>query len=69
MDHVDCGDLKVKLLTSFVAMSSIDVLESFMNIGPTGDRDLAWSIGILMAFVFAALLLAITNRLSMAEHR
>ena len=69
MGHVDFGDLKVKLLTSIVAISAIHVLESFMNIGPASDRELAWSVGILIAFVFAALLLAIMNRLSPAEHR
>jgi len=63
MGHVDFGDLKVKLLTSIVAISAIHVLESFMNIGPASDRELAWSVGILIAFVFAALLLAIMNRL------
>src|SRR6516225_8816559 len=68
MGHVDFGDLKVKLLTSIVAILSIHVLEAFMNIGPASDRELAWSVGILMAFVVAALLLAIMNRLSPAEH-
>jgi hypothetical protein len=38
-----------------------------MNIGPASDRELAWSVGILMAFVVAALLLAIMNPLSPAE--
>jgi uncharacterized protein (TIGR00645 family) len=56
------------LLTSIVAISAIHVLESFMSIGPASDRELAWSVGILIAFVFAALLLAIMNRLSPAEH-
>ncbi|HMD63770.1 MAG TPA: TIGR00645 family protein [Stellaceae bacterium] len=68
MGHVDFGDLKVKLLTSIVAISAIHVLESFMNIGPASDRELAWSVVILIAFVIAALLLAIMNRLSPAEH-
>jgi uncharacterized protein (TIGR00645 family) len=68
MGHVDFGDLKVKLLTSIVAISAIHVLEAFMNIGPASDRELAWSVGILIAFVVAALLLAIMNRLSPAEH-
>jgi len=38
-----------------------------MNIDPASDRDLAWSVGVLMAFVSAALLLAVMNRLSPAE--
>ena len=39
-----------------------------MKLGPASDRELAWSVGILIAFVLAALLLAIMNRLSPAEH-
>jgi uncharacterized protein (TIGR00645 family) len=67
MGPVDSGDLKGELLTSIVATSPIHVLESFMNIGPASDRELAWSVGILMAFVFTAGLLAMMNRLSPAE--
>jgi uncharacterized protein (TIGR00645 family) len=66
MGRVDFGDLKVKLLTSIVAIAAIHVLESFMNIGPTSDRELAWSVGILVAFVVSELLLAIMDRLSAA---
>ena len=68
MGQVDFGDLKVKLLSSIVAISAIHVLESFMNIGPTSDHELAWSVGILIAFVVSGLLLAIMDRLSAAGH-
>ncbi len=68
MGHIDFGELKVKLLTSIVAISAIHVLESFMNIGPTSNRELGWSVGILVAFVVCALLLAIMNCISPADH-
>jgi uncharacterized protein (TIGR00645 family) len=68
MGHVDFGDLKLKLLTSIVAISAIHVLESFMSVGSASDRELVWSVGILIAFVVCALLLAIMNRLSMTDH-
>ncbi len=64
MGHIDFGELKVKLLTSIVAISAIRVLELFMNIGPASDRKLSWSVGILVAFVVSALLLAVMNRIS-----
>jgi hypothetical protein len=35
-----------------------------MNIGPPSDRELTWSVGILLAFVLSALLLAVMNRMS-----
>jgi uncharacterized protein (TIGR00645 family) len=69
MGHVGFGDLKLKLITSIVAISAIQVLESFMNIGQLSDRDLAWSVGIHMMFVFSAVLLAVMDRLSVASHR
>jgi hypothetical protein len=40
-----------------------------MNIGPTRGRELAWSVGILIAFVLSGVLLAIMNRLSVTGHR
>ena len=67
MRHIDFGELKVKLLTSIVAIAAIHVLEIFMNIGPASDRELAWSVGILLAFVLSALLLAVMNRISPGE--
>lgn len=67
MGHVDFGELKVKLLTSIVAISAIHVLENFMNISSSSDRELLWSVGILVAFIVCALLLAIMNRLSASE--
>ena len=35
MGHVGFGDLKLKLMTSIVAISAIQVLEAFMNISHT----------------------------------
>jgi uncharacterized protein (TIGR00645 family) len=58
MDRIDFGELKVKLLTSIVAIAAIHVLEMFMNVGGTSDHELGWSVGILTAFVLCALLLA-----------
>jgi len=64
---VDFGDLKVKLLTSIVAISAIHVLESFMNIDSATEHELLWGIAILIVFVVCGLLLAIMNRLSTTE--
>ena len=56
-------------MTSIVAISAIHVLEVFMNINLTSDRDLAWGVGIHIAFVVSGVLLAIMDRLSVAAHR
>jgi len=64
MGHVDFGDLKLKLLTSIVAITAIHVLEGFMKVGEWTDRELGWSVGILIAFVVSGVLLGLMNRLA-----
>ena len=64
MDHVGFGELKLKLMTSIVAISAIHVLEDFMNAASLQDRDLAWRAGLLLLFVLIGVLLALMDRLS-----
>jgi len=66
--RIDFGEFRVKLLTSIVAIAAIDVLEVFMNFGLASGREPAWIVGILIAFVPAALVLAIVNRISLGDH-
>jgi uncharacterized protein (TIGR00645 family) len=68
MGHVGFGDLKLKLMASIVAISAIQVLESFMNVDRLSDRALAWTVGIHMAFVLSAVLLAVMDRLGAKSH-
>jgi uncharacterized protein (TIGR00645 family) len=68
MGHVDFSDLKLKLMGSIVAISAIQVLESFMNVANLSDRELAWSVGIHMAFVVSGVLLAVMDRMSGKSH-
>ena len=67
MGRVDFAALKLKLLTSIVAISAIHVLEIFMNIPTTSDRELAWSLAILIGFVLSGVLLAVMGRVSPPE--
>jgi uncharacterized protein (TIGR00645 family) len=64
ISHIGYSDLKLKLMTSIVAISAIHLLEDFMHVDATTDRHLGWSIGILLAFLVSALLLAVMDRLS-----
>ena len=61
--EIDFSELKLKLMASIVAISAIKLLEGFMDISRSSDRDLAWLIGIHMTFVVSAVLLALTDRL------
>ena len=66
MSKIDFTGLKLKLLSSIVAISAIQLLRAFMDIAKTSDRDLMWSVIIHMVFVTSGLLLALTDRMS--EH-
>jgi uncharacterized protein (TIGR00645 family) len=68
MTKIDFGGLKLKLMSSIVAISAVQLLKSFMNIGNVSDRDLAWYVGIHLVFVGSGLLLALTDRVSEAGH-
>ncbi len=61
--EIDFGELKLKLMASIVAISAIKLLEGFMNVAHTSDRDLWWLAGIHLTFVVSAVLLAVADRL------
>jgi uncharacterized protein (TIGR00645 family) len=64
MGKIGFADLKIKLITSIVAISAIQVLEAFMDVEHTNKNDLAWLVGIHLTFVVSGLLLAIMDRIS-----
>jgi uncharacterized protein (TIGR00645 family) len=63
MGHVDFADLKMKLITSIVAISAIQLLEAFMDIDAANKTSVAWLVGIHLTFVLSGLLLAVTDRI------
>ena len=58
MGTLDFGGLKLKLVSSIVAISAIDLLKGFMNIGSISKEDLMWKVITHMVFVISGLLLA-----------
>lgn len=64
MGKIDFSGLKLKLLSSIVAISAIQVLKAFMNIKNTPDRDLIWLVAIHMVFVLSGVVLALTDRIA-----
>lgn len=62
MGKIDFAGLKLKLLSSIVAISAIQVLKAFMNIKNVTDRELMWLVGIHIVFVCSGLLMALTDR-------
>jgi uncharacterized protein (TIGR00645 family) len=62
MGKIDFTGLKLKLVSSIVAISAIQVLKGFMNVGKVSDRELIWLVGIHMMFVVSGLFMALTDK-------
>jgi uncharacterized protein (TIGR00645 family) len=69
MGKIDFTGLKLKLLSSIVAISAIQVLKAFMDLKNISDRDLAWYVGIHLVFVGSGVVLALTDRISEGGHK
>ena len=68
MASIDFTGLKLKLMSSIVAISGVQLLRNFMNLSQVSDRDLTWAVTIHLTFVVSSLLLALTDRLSGGHH-
>jgi uncharacterized protein (TIGR00645 family) len=64
MGKIDFTGLKLKLLSSIVAISAIQLLKAFMDIKNTSDRDLFWYVVVHLVFVGSGVILALTDRIS-----
>ena len=64
LGSLDAGGLKIKIATSIVAISSIQLLEMFVNADHYTSERLAWAIGLQFAFVVTALGLGVLERLT-----
>lgn len=64
MAKIDFTGLKLKLLSSIVAISAVQLLRAFMDIKNVGDRELMWYVGLHLVFVLSGLLMAWTDKIS-----
>jgi len=64
MGTIDFTALKLKLLSSIVAISAIQLLKQFMAVKTASDRDLMWYVIIHLVFVGSSVLLALSDRIS-----
>ncbi|HQT01301.1 MAG: hypothetical protein B7Y26_08240 [Hydrogenophilales bacterium 16-64-46] len=68
MGHVSFSDLKIKVIGSIVAISGIELLKAFVNVEAYTTEQLAWKVGLHMAFVVSGVLFAVMDRLSYKNH-
>ena len=64
MGTVDFSELKLKLVASIVAISGINLLETFMDIGKKNENEIFWMIIIHIVFVGSGVLLALMDYIS-----
>lgn len=68
MGKIDFSGLKLKLIASIVAISAIQLLKAFMDIGAANDRDLWWMTVVHGVFVASGILLALSDWVSDHAH-
>jgi uncharacterized protein (TIGR00645 family) len=68
MGTIDFTALKLKLLSSIVAISAIQLLKQFMDVKKIPDRELFWYVVIHVVFVISSVLLALSDRIAGYDH-
>ena len=81
MGKVDFSGLKVKLIASIVAISAIELLKAFVNVGTelhaspdqawvwTGaDKAIAWKVGIHFVLIVSGVLFALMDKIAEGNH-
>ena len=62
MGKVDFFTLKMKVIGSIVAISSIELLEVFINLKNSNEQEILWRVIIFIAFVISGVLFSIMDR-------
>lgn len=66
---IDVGSLKIKVASTIVAISSIHLLQVFLNAATYTDMQLMWLTLMHLAFVLSALLLAYIDTLGAKKNK
>ena len=69
LGKLDAGTLKLKVAASIVAISSIHLLQKFMDVETISGDKLFWYVIIHMTFVVSAVMMGLLDRMSFAAHR
>lgn len=66
LGKIDTGSLKVKIASAIVAISSIHLLQVFLNASQYDNQKIMWTTLIHLAFVASAVFLAVVDRIAAA---
>ncbi|CAI9407971.1 hypothetical protein ANOBCDAF_01766 [Pleomorphomonas sp. T1.2MG-36] len=67
LGKLDSGSLKIKVASSIVAISSIHLLQVFLNAREYTDNQIMWQVIMHVTFVVSALMLGVLDKI-MAKH-
>ena len=67
MAKIDFAGLKLKLMSSIVAISGIQLLQALFEMRSHSDREMLWYAAGHLLFVVSTLLMALTDRWSHSE--
>jgi uncharacterized protein (TIGR00645 family) len=69
LGKLDASSLKLKVAASIVAISSIHLLQKFVNAEQIANDKLLWYVIIHLTFVVSAVMMGVLDRMSFAAHR
>ena len=67
LGKLDSGSLKVKVASAIVAISSIHLLQVFLNVNQYEDSKIMWLTGIHLAFVVSAVALGFLDKIALKK--
>lgn len=68
LDHVNATVLKVKLSMAIISISSIHLLQTFINASNLDEKQMMWQVIIHVTFVISALVLAYIDKILNSQH-
>ena len=63
LDHVNASVLKVKLSMAIISISSIHMLQTFINAAQLPEKVMMWQLLLHLGFLVSALAMALTDRI------
>lgn len=69
MGRVSYSDIKLRVIGSIVAISTIELLKVFINIENVDKEQIAWMVGIHLTFAISGVLFALMEKLMHAAER
>ena len=61
LNHVSTSMLKLKISLTIITISSIELLQTFLNISKLSNQEIAWQVILHITFLFSAIIIAIID--------